>query len=157
MCYFRLYFDMWSNYGKRSRDFSLPWHLTMVFLCTENLSFDGLFSKALTWSIQLRCSSSKIPRNLIERNCIISYSFIFIASNRSGRLSLSWDLRNSVNLVLSSFRDNLFVQNRSDTVSSSKFAFTNNGFIYLFEDNKLVSSANMIGFKNCDMKLKSFI
>ena len=40
---------------------------------------------------------------------------------------------------------------------NSKFAFKNNGFIFLFEQNKLVSSVNMVGFKNCDTKHKSFI
>ena len=54
-------------------------------------------------------------------------------------------------------KDNLFTPNHLDIFASSKFAFKNNGFILLFVQSKLVSSANMIDFKNCDMKYKSFI
>ena len=59
--------------------------------------------------------------------------------------------------VLFSFKDNLFARNHSDIFGSYKFALEINGFIFLFEQNKLVSSANMIGFKNCDTKHKPFI
>ena len=82
--------------------------------------FDSLFSKVLIWSIQLRCSSTKIPRNLIKDDCFISSSFIFKAGYRRGRLSLSWGLWKSINLVLSSFKDNLFARNHSDIFRSSK-------------------------------------
>ena len=81
----------------------------------------------------------------------------FKASDRRGRLSLSWGLGNNVNLVLFSFKDNLFARNHSDTFSSSKFDFKKNGFISLFGKNKLVQSAKMIDFKNFDLKDKTFI
>ena len=83
---------MLSNYEKRrSRDFLLPWHLKMVLLCTEDLScFDSLFSKVLIKLIQLKCSSTTIPRNLIEHDLI--HNHLFNASTFKGRLSLFWNL-----------------------------------------------------------------
>ena len=60
-------------------------------------------------------------------------------------------------LVLSSFKDNIFARNHSDIFPSSKFGFQNNGFISLFQQKKLVSSANMIDLKNCDPNHMSFI
>ena len=53
------------------------------------------------------------------------------AGKKGGWVSLYWGLWNSVNLILSSFENNLFAENYSDIFSSSKLAFKNNEFISL--------------------------
>ena len=74
-------------YGKRrSRGVSLPWHLKMVLLCTEDLNF------LIAWFLKYYDQSFIIPRNFIKDDCFISYSFRFKAGDRRSKVSPSWGL-----------------------------------------------------------------
>ena len=61
------------NYGKRRKRLFIALAFKNGFALYRRLKFfDSLFSKVLICSIQVRCSSTKIPRELIEDDRFIS-------------------------------------------------------------------------------------
>lgn len=60
-------------------------------------------------------------------------------------------LWNSVYLVLSLLRENLFELNHSKTLLSSELTVSNSSFMFRCEKKRFISSANIIGSFTCVM------
>ena len=81
------------------------------------------------WSVQQTCSSTETPTNFIEDDLFMPQSLIFKTGKRQGKLSLSWILWKSVNVVLSSFKY-LLTRSHSEIFKSSKFVFFKKAFYH---------------------------
>ena len=99
------------------------------------------------WSFQVRFTSTIVPKNFIDIVLLISKLFIFRIGSFRGKSSLSQDLWKRVNFVLLSFKESLFAWNQIAIFSNSVFAVWKRVSICSPDQNKFVSSANIIGFK----------
>ena len=116
-------------------------------LYSTAIFFESLFSKMWMWSFQVKFSSTIIPKNFIDVVFLISKLFIFRIGSFRSKLSLSQDLWKRVNFVLLSFKESLFAWNQIAIFSNSMFAVWKKVLICFSEQNKFVSSANIIGCK----------
>ena len=118
------------------------------WLYTGGSIFLKLYFKSLCLSNILSkwdTRQSTHPKCLIEVIHFISLSFISNGGSFDGILSFSWALWRSAYLVLSLFRDNLFVLKHFKTTFRSKLAVWKNSFIFLSEKKSFASTANISG------------
>ena len=105
----------------------------------------------------MRYSSINILKYLTEVIRFICLPLINNDQSFNGILSFSRALWKRVYLVLSLFRDNLFVLNQLKTLFSYKLTVWKSSFILLCEKKRFLSSANIVDSTNIlDTLHKSF-
>ena len=141
---------------EKYRFFNAVLSSTLLALYSRPKFFETLFLIRVIRSFQVRCSSVNTPKYLTEVIRFVSLSLINNDGFFNGILSFSRTVWNSVYLVLTLFRDNLFTLHHLKTLYSSNLAIWKSSFMFLCEKKRFVSSANIMSSNILDTLHKSF-
>ena len=107
----------------------------------------NIFRNFIFWFFHVKFSSMITPRNLTEFSLLNSMLWKVMVGSYNGRESHIDTLWNKTCFVFLAFSESLFAKNHSLTSFNSLLTIWKSVFIFLWESERFVSSAKIIGSK----------